>query len=243
MLIVAAIMGTSPAHDLSGLSEDDCWSLFKQCAIGPDKKGNEELINIGKERVKKCGELPFASKALGGLMRSRNTKKEWLELKGSSLWTLSNENHILPALRLSYFHLTPTLKQCFAFCAIFPKDTEILKQDLIHLWMASDFISSRANLDIEKVGNMIWNELYNKSFFQDVKINDESDIKTIPDSLYSLHKLEILKLSNCGKLYSLPKNLTRLQNLRHLVLVVVIQYLICVHTFTNVCIENIVYTL
>ncbi|XLU29317.1 hypothetical protein S245_065383, partial [Arachis hypogaea] len=63
---------------------------------------------------------------------------------------------------------------CFAFCAIFPKDTEILKQDLIRLWMANDFISSRANLDIEEVGNMIWNELYNKSFFQDFKINDES---------------------------------------------------------------------
>ncbi|QHN75855.1 putative disease resistance protein RGA1 [Arachis hypogaea] len=44
------------------------------------------------------------------------------------------------------------------------------------------------------------------------------DIKTIPDSIYSLRKLEILKLMNCGKLYSLPKNLTRLQNLRHLVL-------------------------
>ncbi|MED6180933.1 hypothetical protein PIB30_014715 [Stylosanthes scabra] len=331
---VAAIMGTCQAHDLTGLSDDDCWSLFKQRAIGLSKEGDEELMNIGKEIVKKCGGLPLAAKALGGLMRSRNTKKEWLEVKESSLWTLPNENHILPALRLSYFHLPPTLKQCFAFCAIYPKDTEIQRQELIHLWMANEFISSRANLDIEEVGNMIWNELYNKSFFQDVKINDDSgriyfkmhdlvhdlaksiaeqecmclekanlsnlprnshhigfecggqtetplekgtfekfeslrtlyqlkwdgyfqnnydlfaknsslrvlctkvskfpslgnfshlrylglcglDVKTIPASIYRLHKLEILKLMKCGKLCSLPKHLTRLHNLRHLIL-------------------------
>ncbi|MED6225879.1 hypothetical protein PIB30_097895 [Stylosanthes scabra] len=57
---VAAIMGTCPAHDLTGLSEDDCWSLFKQRAIGPSKEGDEGLMNIGKEIVKKCGGLRMA---------------------------------------------------------------------------------------------------------------------------------------------------------------------------------------
>ena len=167
----ATIMGTCQTHHLSGLSENECWLLFKQYAFEHDIEEREELVAIGKAIVKKCGELPLAAQALGGLMRSRNGEKEWVEIKESKLWSLSDENSILPALRLSYFHLTSTLKQCFSFCAIFLKDTEILKDDLIHLWMANGFISSKENLEAEDVGNMIWNELYQKSFFQDIKIN------------------------------------------------------------------------
>ncbi|XP_027329676.1 putative disease resistance protein RGA1 [Abrus precatorius] len=171
---VATIMGTCQALTLAGLSEVDCWLLFKQYAFGPEKEEREDLVTIGKEIVKKCGGLPLAAQALGGLLRTKSEKKEWLEVKESRLWTLTDENSILPALRLSYFHLTPTLKQCFAFCAIFPKDTRLQKEDLIHLWMANGFISSRENLDVEGVGNMIVNELCRKSFFQDIEEDDIS---------------------------------------------------------------------
>ncbi|RHN64620.1 putative P-loop containing nucleoside triphosphate hydrolase [Medicago truncatula] len=147
---VATIMGTCQTHHLSGLSEKECWLLFKQYAFEHDIEEREELVAIGKAIVKKCGGLPLAAQALGGLMRSRNGEKEWVEIKESKLWSLSDENSILPALRLSYFHLTSTLKQCFSFCAIFPKDTEILKDDLIHLWMANGFISSKENLEVER---------------------------------------------------------------------------------------------
>ncbi|XP_057453748.1 putative disease resistance protein RGA1 [Lotus japonicus] len=171
---VAAIMGTCQAHHLCGLSEDECWMLFKQYAFGTEKEERIELVAIGKEIVKKCGGSPLAAQALGGLLHSRIGEKEWLEVMESELWNLAGENSILAALRLSYIHLTPTLRQCFAFCALFPKDTEIMKEDLIHLWMANGFIASRENLEVEDVGNMIWNELYQKSFFQDMRLVDYS---------------------------------------------------------------------
>ena len=85
-------------------------------------------------------------------MYSKSEEKEWLEVKDSEIWALSDENYIFPALRLCYFHLMPTLKQCFSFCAMFLKDTKIMKEDLIHLWMANGFISSRENLEVEDVG-------------------------------------------------------------------------------------------
>jgi len=73
-------------------------------------------------------------------MHSRSEEKEWFEIKERKLWDLPHENSILPALRLSYFHLSPTLKQCFAFCAIFPKDAEIMKEELIHFgWLINLF--------------------------------------------------------------------------------------------------------
>ncbi|XP_058747890.1 putative disease resistance protein RGA4 [Vicia villosa] len=117
-------------------------------------------------------------------MRSRRGEKEWLEVKESRIWDLTHENSILPALRLSYFHLTPTLKQCFSFCAIFPKDSIIMKEELIQLWLANGFISSRENLEVEDVGNMIWNELCQKSFFQEIKIDTYSE-----DISFKMHDL------------------------------------------------------
>jgi len=171
---VASIMGTFSTRPLSVLSDDECQLLFKQYAFGHDREERAELVAIGKEIVKKCGGLPLAAKALGCLMHSRSEENEWIEIKESELWDLPHENSILPALRLSYFHLSPTLKQCFALCAIFPKDIKIMKEELIHLWMANEFISSRKNLEVEDVGNMIWNELCQKSFFQDIHTDDES---------------------------------------------------------------------
>ncbi|RDX58103.1 putative disease resistance protein RGA3, partial [Mucuna pruriens] len=46
---VAAIMGTMPHHELSMLSDNDCWELFKQRAFGPNEVEQVELMVIGKE--------------------------------------------------------------------------------------------------------------------------------------------------------------------------------------------------
>ena len=75
----------------------------------------------------------------------------------------------MSALRLSYLSLPIRLRQCFAYCAIFSKDDIIIKQCLIELWMANGFVSSNETLDAEDVGDGVWNELYWRSFFQNIK--------------------------------------------------------------------------
>ncbi|AES98732.1 putative disease resistance protein RGA3 [Medicago truncatula] len=287
---VASIMGTWESHRLSSLSDSDCWLLFKQHAFKRNKEEDTKLVEIGKEIVKKCNGLPLAAKALGGLMSSRNEEKEWLDIKDSELWALPQKNSILP----------------------------------------NGFISSMGNLDVDDVGNTVWKELYQKSFFQDRKMDEYSgdisfkmhdlvhdlaqlvmgpecmylekknmtslsksthhigfdlkdllsfdknafkkveslrtlfqlsyyskkkhdffptylslrvlctsfirmpslgslihlrylelrslDINMLPDSIYNLKKLEILKIKHCDKLSWLPKRLACLQNLRHIVI-------------------------
>ncbi|CAL5441115.1 unnamed protein product [Camellia sinensis] len=173
---VASIMGTISPHRLSFLSKEDCWLLFRQRAFG---RGNEEranLVFIGKEIVKKCGGVPLAAKALGGLMRFKSEEKEWLHVKESEIWDLpQDKNSILPALRLSYFYLPLESRRCFAYCAIFPKGSQIQKRDVIHLWMANGYISCKGGWEPEDIGNQIWNELCLISFFQDVE-NYNSDM-------------------------------------------------------------------
>ena len=144
---VAAIMGTMPPHELAMLSDNDCWKLFKHRAFGPNEVEQEKLVILGKEIVKKCGGVPLAAKALGGLLRFKREEREWLKIKESNLWSLPH--NIMPALRLSYLNLPIKLRQCFAHCAIFPKDEKIEKQYLIELWIANGFFSSNDKLDAE----------------------------------------------------------------------------------------------
>ncbi|KAL7219150.1 hypothetical protein ACSBR2_012262 [Camellia fascicularis] len=166
---VASIMGTVPAHHLSFLSDEDCWLLFKQRAFGHGNEEHPNLVAIGKEIVKKCGGVPLAAKALGGLMRFKSEETDWHFVKESEIWNLpQDKNSILPLLRLSYYNLPLELRRCFAYCAIFLKGSEIEKEKLIHLWMANGFISSNGKSELEDIGNGMWNELYWRSFFQDV---------------------------------------------------------------------------
>jgi len=173
---VAEIMGTVSPHDISKLSDKDCWELFKQRAFGPNEIEWSELAVIGKEILKKCGGVPLAAIALGSLLRFKRDEKEWHYVKENKLWNLQDEDYVMPALRLSYLNLPVKLRQCFAFCAIFPKDEIIDKQFLIELWIANGFISSNEMSEGEEIANEVWNELYWRSFFQDINIGHYGQI-------------------------------------------------------------------
>ncbi|KAK7307199.1 hypothetical protein VNO77_40035 [Canavalia gladiata] len=175
---VASIMGTTSPHELSQLSDNDCWKLFKQRAFEANEMEREELVVIGKEIVDKCGGVPLAAIALGSLLRFKREEKQWLYVKDSPLWNLQDENLVMPALRLSYLNLPVKLRQCFSFCAIFPKDQIIEKQYLIELWMANGFISSNDVLDAEEIGDDVWNELYWRSFFQDIETDEFGKVQS-----------------------------------------------------------------
>ncbi|XP_038979027.1 putative disease resistance protein RGA4 [Phoenix dactylifera] len=165
---VSRIMGASTSHLLRPLSEDDSWTLFSKRAFVTGAEERPELIEIGKEIVKKCGGMPLAVKTMGSLMRTKNEVKDWSAVMGSEILdTNVGEDGILPALRLSYNHLPPHLKQCFAFCSIFPKDYEMEKDMLIQLWIANGFIPSEGRKDLEVTGEEIFDELVGRSFVQE----------------------------------------------------------------------------
>ncbi|XP_059656967.1 putative disease resistance protein RGA3 [Cornus florida] len=176
---VASIMRTLPTHQLSGLSKEDCWSLFKQGAFQVNNE-TPNLVVIGKEIVKKCGGVPLAAKALGRLMHFKIEESEWLRVKESEIWNLpqDDERYIMLALRLSYHNLPSKYRQCFAYCAIFEKDSKIDKNRVIHLWIANGFILSNGTKQLEDTANQIWNELYWRSFFQEVENDDFGNVES-----------------------------------------------------------------
>jgi hypothetical protein len=80
-------MGTLPSYILEGLSLDSCISLFLKWAF---KEGEEEkypnLVDIGKEIVKKCRGVPLAVKTSGSSLFSKLDLNKWIFVRDSELW-------------------------------------------------------------------------------------------------------------------------------------------------------------
>ncbi|RVX00354.1 putative disease resistance protein RGA3 [Vitis vinifera] len=76
---VALMMGAAKnVHKLNPLSEDACWSVFEKHAFEHrDINDHPNLVSIGRKIVGKCGGLPLAAKALGSLLRSKQSEAEW----------------------------------------------------------------------------------------------------------------------------------------------------------------------
>lgn len=168
---VATITSTLPPYNLSGLSDDDCLSLFLKCAFrGPDG-WLPNLVAIGREIVKKCGGVPLAVKTLGSLLYMNTDEQEWLRIQDNDIWEIDqNQNDILPLLRLSYERLPSYLRQCFAYCSMLPKGLEIPREVFINLWIAQGFIHPvNGSRQLEDIGNRYFNELLSRFCFQEVK--------------------------------------------------------------------------
>ncbi|XP_031248365.1 putative disease resistance protein RGA3 [Pistacia vera] len=163
----ANVIGTTNKILLGILLEDECWSLFSQLALF--ETTNKEFEEIGKRIVKKCKGLPLAVKTLGNLLRFKREFKEWENVLESEIWELEEvEQEVFRPLLLSYYDLSPTLKKCFSYCAMFPKDYEIDREQLIKLWMAQGYLKSKdSKKDIELVGEEYFKSLAMHSFFQD----------------------------------------------------------------------------
>ncbi|CAO2184461.1 unnamed protein product [Urochloa humidicola] len=176
---VASMMGSIPPHELACLSEDDSWELFSKKAFSRGVEVQEEFITIGKLIVNKCKGLPLALKTMGGLMSSKHQIREWEAIAQSNR---GGNDKVLSILKPSYMHLSSEMKQCFAFCAVFPKDYEMDKDKLIQLWTANNFIQAEETVDLAKKGELVFSQLVWRSFIQDVsvKIVDEHDLSRTP---------------------------------------------------------------
>ncbi|CAH1439656.1 unnamed protein product [Lactuca virosa] len=171
---VASVMDSQQTYPLGVLSNEDALSLFAQHALGEKNFDKHPTLKLfGEGMVQKCGRLPLALTALGRVLKGNRNGDKWEELLKSEIWDIDDGNKILPALKLSYYHLPPHLKQLFAYCSLIPKDYVFNKNKLVLLWVAEGFLSqSKGNKSMENLGHEYFEELKSRSFFQQ-STNDE----------------------------------------------------------------------
>ncbi|XP_021831969.1 putative disease resistance RPP13-like protein 1 [Prunus avium] len=166
---IASVMQNVPIQYLEPLSHEDCWLLLSKHAFGNENcSTHPNLEDIGKKIALKCKGLPLAAQTLGGLLRCNMDFEYWNRILNDSFWDQPYDTtNILPALGLSYHYLPAQLKQCFAYCSIFPKDYEFEKEDIVQLWIAEGIIPQVENgKRMEALARRYFDELSSRSLLQ-----------------------------------------------------------------------------
>ncbi|CDP21623.1 unnamed protein product [Coffea canephora] len=164
------LMMENEPYALKGLPDDHCWSIVKEKVVGREEEP-DELKAIKERVIKRCDGLPLAASVIGGLL-SLKRKEEWQSILENRLLSLSaGGDHVMQILKLSFDNLpSPYIKKCFAYCSIFPKDSEIERNMLIELWMAEGFLhAGLENRTMEEIGEYYLEILLQSSLLEEIR--------------------------------------------------------------------------
>ncbi|KAL7145493.1 hypothetical protein ABFS83_07G088200 [Erythranthe nasuta] len=125
--------------------------------------GTEEspLEAIGREMVRKCGRLPLAISALGGVLCNKQTSDEWERVNKQIDSTLLNGEGVVKNEEVK--------QMCFLYLGCFREDEEIDTERLYLLWMAEGLIYSEGKgkeETLRDVAERYLNELAVRSMVQ-----------------------------------------------------------------------------
>ncbi|KAF9619198.1 hypothetical protein IFM89_005752 [Coptis chinensis] len=154
------------------LTEGESWALFCQKAF-PNTNCPSNLVELGTEMVKRCGGLPLAIVVLGGLLLTKKTWDEWVEVHHNISWHLhkGDEDRISKILALSYNDLPHHLKSCFLYFSHFPDDSNIRAKKLIRLWVAEGFIPQEREEAMEAAAENCLKELIARCMVQVIEMS------------------------------------------------------------------------
>ncbi|KAJ6691290.1 DISEASE RESISTANCE RPP13-LIKE PROTEIN 1-RELATED [Salix koriyanagi] len=102
----------------------------------------------------------------------------WEEI--SSRWDL--QPVIIPAtMKLRYYRFPSSLKQCFVYCSLFPKDHSFKREKTVLLWLANGFLGG--DMGKKEEGYGYFQELVAYSFFQ--QKSDDTSSYVMNDLVHS----------------------------------------------------------
>ncbi|CDP19619.1 unnamed protein product [Coffea canephora] len=157
---------------------------------------NKQQIDGQFERViERCDGLPLAAIVIGGLL-SLKKKEEWRLILENRLLSLSaGGDHVMQILKFSFDNLpSPAVKKCFAYCSIFPQDTEMEGDMLIELWMAEGFLhAGLENKTMEEIGEDYLEILLQSSLFEEIRYGGRRRRYKMHDMVHEVSKLIMSK--------------------------------------------------
>ncbi|XP_061944419.1 uncharacterized protein LOC133668529 isoform X1 [Populus nigra] len=126
-------MKTQHTIKVQPILEREAWTLFTE-RLGHDIALSPEVKRIAEDVVRECAGLPLGIITMAGSMRGVEEPHEWRntlkKLKESKCREM--EDKVFRLLRFSYDQLNDlALQQCLLYCALYPEDYMIEREELI----------------------------------------------------------------------------------------------------------------
>ncbi|KAK4403508.1 putative disease resistance protein RGA3 [Sesamum angolense] len=169
--VAGKIMGRQPI-ELRGLSEHAGWSLCRDLAFDSSGVKNPLASPMAENIAALCQGIPLLLKLVGSLMRNER------ELRDMLCSTNLSDGKLMPfrpsiVVLLIIWALPQHLRQCFAYCAIFPHGYAFNREKIIKMWIADGLVKpSLGNNNTEDIGAAYFHQLLCRSFFMDVTCNE-----------------------------------------------------------------------
>ncbi|XP_057976193.1 disease resistance protein RPP13-like isoform X2 [Malania oleifera] len=145
---------------LKTLSNENSWTLFLREVRLRESDLSPNLMECGKEIVRRCCGLPLAVVVVGGLLSTKEANyAEW----SSFLDNWQFENPVSGILELSYIDLRYYLRPLFLYFVLFPKEFEIPIRRLIGLWSAEGLVLPQPGRNPEELAMDYLGELINRN--------------------------------------------------------------------------------
>ncbi|OMP12315.1 Disease resistance protein [Corchorus olitorius] len=184
-------------HHLKGLSDEECWSIIKERALG--KRGalvSSDLEDIGREIAKRCGGVPLVASILGGSMGFNLEKSDFSRVRHLNVL---NVGEIMPEVSGAITKKLHSLFLKFDGFHNFPGDFKCLRSLSLEGASIEELPASLGRLRHLRYFDISW-----------------SNIRALPESITKLYNLQTLRYICCYSLLSPPKGMGDLVSLRHI---------------------------
>ncbi|GLT95993.1 hypothetical protein SLE2022_136440 [Rubroshorea leprosula] len=105
-------------------------------AVLSDGRIKVDIKPFLEQILQKCGGVPLAIVIVAKSMRGKLLPRHWK----LALSEFSKLESIIDCLKFSYESLEPQCQECFLYCALYPEDAEIYKEELIEYWIEEGLI-------------------------------------------------------------------------------------------------------
>ncbi|KAJ7958540.1 putative LRR and NB-ARC domains-containing disease resistance protein [Quillaja saponaria] len=156
-----------------------------------------EVLKVAKSVAKECAGLPLGLVILGRSMSEVEDITDWnhvlKELQNSRVGRDDMER-VFKVLRFSYDYLTDTVEQqCFLYCALYPEDYRIEREELIDKFVDEGLIDRTKSLKAKfDEGHTILNKLQNNCLLECVE--DETGVPKV--KMHDLFRDMAIKIQN-----------------------------------------------
>nr|BAK04084.1 predicted protein [Hordeum vulgare subsp. vulgare] len=162
-------------YRMEPLSDDVSRRLFCKRVFSHEEGCPQELLQVSKDILKKCGGIPLAIITIASILANKHetkAKHQWYALLSSIGLGLTEDRSLQQMKKIllfSYYDLPSHLKPCLLHLSIFPEDQEIRRDRLVWRWICEGLVySDKQETSLYELGDSYFNELVNRSMIQPI---------------------------------------------------------------------------